>query len=45
MSHIITMIVTFRLEYEDYYEYEVTVLSMRFRLAGAQFSKRACSVI
>ena len=31
------LIVTFRLEYEDDYEYEVTVLSMRFRLAGENF--------
>ena len=28
------LIATFRLEYEDDYEYEVTVLSMHFRLAG-----------
>ena len=25
---------TFRLEYEDDYEYELTILSMRFRLEG-----------
>ena len=45
MSHIITMIATFRLEYEDDYEYEVTILSMRFRLAGPKFSKCPCSVL
>ena len=39
------IIATFRLEYEDDYEYEVTVLSMRFRLAGRKFSKCECSVL
>ena len=39
------LIATFRLEYEDDYEYEVTVLSMRFRLEGRKFSKCACSVL
>ena len=38
-------IATFRLEYEDVYEYEVTVLSMRLRLAGREFSRCARSVL
>ena len=36
-------IATFRLEYEDDYEYEFTVLRMHFRLAGQKFSTCACS--
>ena len=39
------LIATFRLEYEDDYEYEVTVLSMRFRHEGRKFLKCACSVL
>ena len=34
---------TFRLQYEDGYEYELSVLSMRFRFGGREFSKCACS--
>ena len=41
----VIIIATFRLEYEGDYEYEVTVLSVRFRLAGRKFSKCACSVL
>ena len=33
----------FRLECEDDYEYEISVLSMRFRFGGRKFSKCACS--
>ena len=45
MGDIITMIASFRLQYEDDYEYEVTALSMRFRLAGPKFLKCACSTL
>ena len=34
---------TFRLQYEDDYEYEFSVLSTRFRFGGRKFSKCACS--
>ena len=34
---------TFRLQYEDEYEYEFSVLSTRFRFGGRKFSKCACS--
>ena len=34
---------TFRLQYEDDYEYEFAVLSTRFRFDGRKFSKCACS--
>ena len=40
---LLSKLATFRLEYEDDYEYEFTVLSMRFRLEGRNFSKCACS--
>ena len=36
------VLATFRLEYEDDYEYEFTVPSMRFRLAEGRFAKCAC---
>ena len=36
-------IATFRLQYEDDYEYEFSVLSMRFRFDGRKFSKCACA--
>mgnify|MGYP007058634834 CR=1 FL=1 len=36
---------TFRLQYEDDYEYEFSVLSTRFRFGGRKFSKCACSEI
>ena len=36
-------VATFRLEYEDDYKYEFSVLSMRFRFGGRKFSKCACS--
>ena len=36
-------VATFRLEYEDDYEYEFSVLSTRFRFEGQKFSKCACS--
>ena len=36
-------IVTFRLQYEDDYEYEFSVLSTRFRFGGRKFSKCVCS--
>ena len=32
-----------RLQYEDDYEYEFSVLSTRFRFDGRKFSKCACS--
>ena len=38
-----TLIATFRLEYEDDYEYEFTVLNTRFRLPSRIFSNCACS--
>ena len=34
---------TFRLEYEDDYEYKFSVLSTRFRFGGRKFSKCECS--
>ena len=34
---------TFRLQNEDDYEYEFSVLSTRFRFGGRKFSKCACS--
>ena len=37
------LIATFRLQYEDDYEYEFSVLSTRFRFDGRKFSKCACS--
>ena len=37
------ILVTFRLEYEDDHEYEISVLSMRLRFGGRNFSKCACS--
>ena len=37
------ILATFRLEYEDDYEYEFSVLSMRFRSGGQKFSNCACS--
>ena len=40
---IIVTIGTFRLQYEDDYEYEFSVLRMRFRFGGRKFSKYACS--
>ena len=36
-------IATLRLQYKDDYEYEFSVLSMRFRFEGRKFSKCACS--
>ena len=36
-------IATFRLQYEDDYEYEFSVLSTRFRFGGRNLSKCACS--
>ena len=38
-----TRIAAFRLQYEDDYEYEFSVLSTRFRFGGRKFSKCACS--
>ena len=38
-----TTIATFRLQYEDDYEYEFSVLSTRFWFGGRKFSKCACS--
>ena len=38
-----TRIASFRLQYEDDYEYEFSVLSTRFRFGGRKFSKCACS--
>ena len=37
------ILATFRLQYEDDYEYEFSVLSTRFRFGGRKFSKCACS--
>ena len=37
------MLATFRLQYEDDYQYEFSVLSTGFRLGGRKFSKCACS--
>ena len=37
------VLATFRLQYEDDYEYEFSVLSTRFRFGGRKFSKCACS--
>ena len=37
------LIATFRLECEDDYEYEFSVLSTRFRFGGREISKCACS--
>ena len=37
------IIATFRLQYEDDYEYEFSVLSTRCRFKGRNFSKCACS--
>ena len=37
------LIATFRLQYEDDYEYEFSVLSTRFRFGGPKLSKCACS--
>jgi len=34
---------TYRLRYEDDYEYEFSVLTTRFRFGGRKFSKCACS--
>ena len=34
---------TFRLQYEDDYDYEFSVLSTRFRFGWRKFSKCACS--
>ena len=39
----IRVIATFRLQYENDYEYEFSVLSTRFRFGGRKFSKGACS--
>ena len=37
------ILATFRLQYEDDYEYEFSVMSTRFRLEGRKCSKCACS--
>ena len=37
------LLATFRLQYEDDYEYEYSVLSTRFRFDGRNFSNCACS--
>ena len=37
------IVATFKLEYEDDYEHEFTVLSKRLRFGGRQFLKCACS--
>ena len=37
------VLATFRLQYEDDYEYVFSVLSTRFKFGGRKFSKRACS--
>ena len=41
-SHTNRTIATFRLEYEDDYDYEFSVLSTRSRFGGREFSKCAC---
>ena len=37
------MLATFRLQYEDDYQYEFSVLSTRFRFGGRRLLKCACS--
>ena len=39
----ILTLATFRLQCEDDYEYEFSVLSTRYRFGGRKFSKCACS--
>ena len=43
ISSVMMIIAIFRLEYEDDYEYEFSVLSTCFRFGGRTFSKCACS--
>ena len=38
-----TFLATFRLQYQDDYRYEFSVLSTRFKFEGRKFSKWACS--
>ena len=40
---LLMLIATFRLQYEDDYEYDFSVLSTRFRFGGRKLSKCACS--